>query len=180
MNWIYIIWRLKTLLRGFVEAAKKIFDVEMCWNIKQSSMFEICFTLRKTRRRENGEKKKGNWWWPISISLWLDRQRWHRRIDALNLVLLKRPSSFFTANLNLNFRRFRCNRARTPANFQIKIRWFFHSRANTGNRFWCNVLDRISHEDNLYWRRVYLFSVSYRAPAATTFLSRKCFAISPA
>jgi hypothetical protein len=32
---------------------------------------------------------------------------------------------------------------------------------------------RIANADNLYWQRVYLFSISYQTPAATTFLSRQ-------
>lgn len=58
MNSIYIIWWFSTLLWFCGGGEEEEVDVEMCWNIKQSTMFEICSTTRKcygektTRRRK--------------------------------------------------------------------------------------------------------------------------------
>lgn len=76
-------------------------------------------------------------------------------------------------------------RVRMSANSPIKIaREIFILQLQSANTeiplnrtgCWCKVLARISHADNLYWRRefCYLFSISYRTPAATASLSQLC------
>lgn len=158
---------------------------------RQSSMFQICFH----RVVNAGER---NWWWPISISL-CRPPKVTSRYQRTGSALLKCPSKLssstkfqqssefvFLDGIKVGSEIVQISRSRLAEIFFITapeckyrnpIESYKHFAVVVGVTCWIVFHMWIVDVDNLYWQRVYLFSVSYQTPAATTFLSRQSFAI---